>query len=434
MPRDSVKIGLLGKGTVGGGVAALLARSDGLLRERTDIDFVIKRVLVRDPSRKRAVELPPSVFTTAAADVLDDPEIDVVVELIGGIEPARTYITAALQRGKYVVTANKDLMAQHGAELLELARRFNRNIFYEAAVGGGIPLLRPLKHCLVANRIKRIIGIINGTTNYILTRMSQDDMEFDAALAQAQALGFAEADPANDLDGLDAAYKLAILAGLAFHSRIDAGAIFVQGIRDVTRQDIHYARDLGYTVKLLALGERCGCDRVGDTRALRVHPTLVPLDHPLAAVHNEFNAVFLEGDAVGEVMLYGRGAGAAPTASAVLADLVDAARCLRSELENGVMESKFKPEALLPMSALSSRFYLRLLASDRPGVFGALATAFGDEQISLDMIIQKRSEAGVAEIVLVTHQVSEENFSRALKRVTALPAIQPRYSIFRVLS
>ncbi|MEW5785437.1 MAG: homoserine dehydrogenase [Bacillota bacterium] len=432
MPQDTVNLGLLGMGTVGGGAASILARRGALLETKADVQLKIKRVLVRDLSRERAVQLPPEVYTTEPSAVLADPEIDLVVELIGGIEPARTYILEALRRGKYVVTANKDLMARHGAELLEQARHLNRNIFYEASVGGGIPLVRPLKHCLVANRIERIIGIINGTTNYILTRMAQDNIAFSEALAQAQALGFAEADPSSDLEGRDAAYKLAILAGLAFHSRIDLGDIYVQGIGGVTQEDICYARELGYAVKLLALGERHGTAD-GNNLALRVQPTLVPLDHPLAAVLNEFNAVFIEGDAVGEVMFYGRGAGAAPTASAVMADVIDAVRCLRFQMENGVMESKFEPAAVLPVDALISRFYLRLLARDRPGVFAALATAFGDEQVSLDMIIQKRSEGGIAEIVLVTHHVLEERFKRALDRVASLPAIQPHYSVFRVL-
>lgn len=428
MPAEEIKIGMLGMGTVGGGVASLLQNSGSLLGERTGMDLKLERVLVRDKSRRRAVTLPIGLLTDDAAAVLDDPSIHVVVELIGGIEPARTYITQALRQGKYVVTANKDLIALHGAELLELAQQYNRNVFYEAGVGGGIPLVRPLKHCLVANKINRIIGIINGTTNYILTRMDRDDMDFDRALELATSLGYAEEDPASDLDGVDAAYKLAILAGIAFSSRIDPGGFSTCGIRGVTREDIRYARELGYTIKLLAVGEQ-----LEQGLALHVHPSLVPLTHPLAAVLDEFNAIFIEGDAVGEVMFYGRGAGAAPTASAVVADIIDAARCLRSQLENGVIESRFRPAAILPAAEITSQFYLRLLARDIPGVFASLATAFGDEGVSLDMIIQKRSEGGIAEIVLVTHRVSEENFNRSLDRIMKLSTIEPQHSVFRVL-
>jgi homoserine dehydrogenase len=428
MAEDTVKIGMLGMGTVGGGVAALIERNGALLQEKAELKLHLERVLVRDPEKRRAAALPREAFTTDAAAILDDPSIEIVIELIGGIEPARSYISEALQKGKFVVTANKDLMARHGAELLELARRCRRNIFYEASVGGGIPLIRPLKHCLVANRIKRIVGIINGTTNYILTRMAREEMGFQAALAAAQSLGFAEADPASDLEGWDAAYKLAILAGISFNSRIPLEEISVQGIAGVTREDIRYALELGYAIKLVAVGER-----LAEGLALRVHPALVPLAHPLAAVLDEFNAIYVEGDAVGEAMFYGRGAGALPTAGAVLADVVDAARCVRSQLENGVMESRFQSAPLVPVSALVSRFYLRLLAQDRPGVFAGLATAFGDEQVSLDMIIQKSSRDGIAEIVLVTHDVLEERFNRSLARIMRLPPIEPAHSVFRVL-
>lgn len=429
MAGEPVKIGMLGMGTVGSGVASILAEQGGALYDKTQIDLQLQRVLVRDLHRRRSVALPQDLYTTDAEAVLSDPSISLVVELIGGIEPARSYIAAALERGKYVITANKDLMARHGAELLELARRCNRNIFYEASVGGGIPLIRPLKQSLVANRISRIVGIINGTTNYILTRMNDENMPFEEALAKAQSLGFAEADPSSDLEGRDSANKLAILAGLAFNSRIDLTEIHVEGIGGVTPQDLCYARELGYGIKLLAVGEQ-----LKQGLALRVHPALVSLAHPLASVFYEYNAVFVEGDAVGEVMFYGRGAGAMPTASSVLADVVEAARCLRSEVENGYPENSFKAAPILPLDSLTSSFYLRLQVQDRPGVFAALANAFGDEQVSLGLIIQKRSEGGIAEIVLVTHDVLEERFGRALQRILSLPAIEKTHSVFRVLA
>ncbi len=428
-PREMVRIGMLGMGTVGGGVAAIIERSGELLAGKTEIRPVLQRVLVRDIARPRAVELPAQIYTTHPDEVIRDPSIDVIVELMGGIEPARTLISAALQEGKDVVTANKDLMAQHGRELLQLACRAGRHIYYEASVGGGIPLIRPLKHCLVANRITRMIGIINGTTNYILTRMSLDDIGFEEALVRAQELGFAEADPSSDLEGRDAAYKLTILAGIAFGRPVSPDDISFQGIGSVTAADIHYARELGYTIKLLAVGEEKSGGLV-----LRVYPALVPLTHPLASVHDEFNAIFIEGDLIGEAMFYGRGAGALPTASAVVADIIDAVRSRPGPAEIMRYSGADEEIRLLPPSALNSRFYVRLLARDLPGVFGSLATAFGEEGVSLDMIIQKGRINGTAEIVLVTHDVSEESFSRSLEKTLKLPAIQPDPGVFRVLA
>lgn len=428
MSQETLKIGLLGMGTVGGGVASIIERRGDMLRDKSDINLEIERILVRNPGRSRSVELPHDIYTTDPADILENPEIKIVVELIGGIEPARSYIAKALEQGKYVVTANKDLMALKGVELLELARRCGRNILYEASVGGGIPLIRPLKYCLVANDIHRIIGIINGTTNYILTSMTEEKAEFTVALDKARVLGFAEADPTSDLEGLDAANKLAILSRLAFNSSVNLDDIYIQGIRSVTREDICYARELGYAIKLLAVGER-----LEEGLAMRVHPTLVPLDHPLASVRHEYNAIFIEGDAVGEVMFYGRGAGAQPTASSVLADVLEAARHHVSQVGIDIGENNFRNLPALPVTALTARFYFRLLAEDRPGVFAALATAFGEDRVSLDMIIQKRSERGMAEIVLLTHDVLEEQVNRALIRVMDIPAIQKELSIIRVL-
>jgi homoserine dehydrogenase len=426
--KGTVNIGMLGMGTVGGGVASIIEGGGEALAGKTGIELRLRRVLVRDLSRNRAVALPPRIFTNDSAAVIEDPSIDIIVELIGGIEPARTLISAALREKKSVVTANKDLMARYGRELLQLARRQGQNIYYEASVGGGIPLIRPLKRCLVANRIERMIGIINGTTNYILTRMSLEGMDFRGALEKARELGFAEADPSSDLEGRDAAYKLTILAGIAFNCSLSPDDFSVQGIGGVTAADIFYARELGYTIKLLAAAEQKPAGL-----ALGVYPALVPLSHPLATVHDEFNAIFITGDLTGDLMFYGRGAGARPTAGAVVADIVEAVCSLRGVGGAGLppgMERKITP---LPPAALSSRFYVRLLAGDRPGVFGTLATAFGEEGVSLDMIIQKRKANGTAEIVLVTHDVNEERFYRSLEKVIQLPAIEPGPGVFRVL-
>jgi homoserine dehydrogenase len=426
--KETIGVGLLGLGTVGSGVLRVFNRNGASIRQKVGSKIEIRRIAVRDRQRSRDAEVPAELLVDNVNHVLDDPQIDIVVEVMGGVEQARLAVIRALENGKYVVTANKDLMARHGAELLERAKAAERNIFYEASVGGGIPLIRPLKHCLAANRIIRLMGIVNGTTNYILTQMTCAGKELDEALAEAQALGFAEADPSSDVEGRDAAYKLAILSSLAFSSKVKIEDIFVEGITAVRLRDIRYAQELGYAVKLLAIGRD-----TTEGLVLRVHPALIPLAHPLAAVSNEFNAVFVEGDAVGEVMFYGRGAGSLPTASAVCADIIDAARTIRHEVDNGIVEVTFGSRQVMPILRQSSSFYLRLKAKDQPGVFAALATAFGDARVSLDMIIQKRSDAETAEIVLVTHEVEEARFAAALEVIRALPAIRSINSVLRVI-
>jgi len=426
--KDVLRIGFLGLGTVGTGALKILEKNGVEISRKLGLRLEVKRVAVRNLNKLRDTNLAPGIFTDNTDHVVNDPEIDIVVEVMGGVDNARKAITRALENGKFVVTANKDLLAQFGVELLAIAKNQGKNIFYEASVGGGIPLIRPLKHCLAANRIEKVMGIINGTTNYILTKMSCEGREFEEALAEAQEKGFAEADPASDVEGRDAAYKLAILASLAFSSKIDLDDIYVEGIGGVKLRDIRYAQELGYTVKLLAMGE----ETEGRLK-LRVHPTLIPTLHPLAAVANEFNAIFLVGDAVGEVMFYGRGAGSLPTGSAICADIIDAARCINNEVENGIVEATFGRKAVVPIEEQQSRFYLRLKAKDEPGVFAKLATAFGEAEVSLDMIMQKRSEAGTAEIVLVTHGVSEGKFAKAMRALEEVQAIRSINSILRVV-
>ncbi|MBS3900158.1 MAG: homoserine dehydrogenase [Dethiobacter sp.] len=428
MQKDVLRIGFLGLGTVGTGALKILEKNGVEISRKLGLRLEVKRVAVRNLNKLRDTNLAPGIFTDNTDHVVNDPEIDIVVEVMGGVDNARKAITRALENGKFVVTANKDLLAQFGVELLAIAKNQGKNIFYEASVGGGIPLIRPLKHCLAANRIEKVMGIINGTTNYILTKMSCEGREFEEALAEAQEKGFAEADPASDVEGRDAAYKLAILASLAFSSKIDLDDIYVEGIGGVKLRDIRYAQELGYTVKLLAMGE----ETEGRLK-LRVHPTLIPTLHPLAAVANEFNAIFLVGDAVGEVMFYGRGAGSLPTGSAICADIIDAARCINNEVENGIVEATFGRKAVVPIEEQQSRFYLRLKAKDEPGVFAKLATAFGEAEVSLDMIMQKRSEAGTAEIVLVTHGVSEGKFAKAMRALEEVQAIRSINSILRVV-
>lgn len=426
--KDVLKIGMLGLGTVGGGVLQILTQNGEEIRQKLGTQLEVKKIAVRDTKKLRPVAVDPELLTDRVEHVTDDPEIDIIVEVMGGVDGARMAITRALENGKYVITANKDLMAQHGVELLAIAKNQGKNIYYEASVGGGIPLVRPLKQCLAANRILKLMGIINGTTNYILTQMSCAGKEFSEALAEAQAQGFAEADPSSDLEGRDASYKLAILASLAFSSKINMSDIYVEGITEVKLRDIRYAEELGYAVKLLAVGEE-GSDGL----KLRVHPTLIPLKHPLASVANEFNAIFLEGDAVGEVMFFGRGAGSLPTGSAICADIMEAARSIKHQVENGMMEATFGTKAVVPFANQTSRFYLRLKVKDEPGVFAKLATAFGDASVSLDMIIQKRSDAETAEIVLVTHGVGEGNFALAVTALREMTAVRSINSILRVI-
>ncbi|NLM51978.1 MAG: homoserine dehydrogenase [Firmicutes bacterium] len=428
MQKDVIKIGFLGLGTVGGGALQILQQNYREICRKIGAKLEVKRIAVRDVKKTRAPEVDPTLLTDKWEHVVLDPEIDIVVEVMGGVDLARQAILQALENDKFVVTANKDLMAQYGQQLLSIAKKQQKNIFYEASVGGGIPLIRPLKHCLAANRIKKIMGIINGTTNYILTQMAKEGKEYGTALAEAQARGFAEADPSNDVDGWDAAYKLNILAGLAFSGMIAMDDIYVEGVSKVKLRDIRYAQELGYAVKLLAIGAETETGLI-----LRVHPTLIPLNHPLAAVENEFNAIFVEGDAVGEVMFYGRGAGSLPTGSAICADIMEAASAIKYEIKNNVIEANFVPKKVVPMEKQVSRFYLRLKAKNEPGVFAKLATAFGEERVSLDMIIQKRSDEQTAEIVLVTNDVTEGSFNQAMAKIREMPSIQSINSVLRVV-
>jgi homoserine dehydrogenase len=428
MNREVIKVGMLGMGTVGSGVLKVLGQNGSEIKNKLGTRLEVVRIAVRDVDKEREPAVDRALLTDNPDHVTDDPEIDIVVEVMGGVEAARRSVARALSHGKYVVTANKDLMARHGMELLQVAAVNGKNILYEASVGGGIPLIRPLKRCLAANRVISLMGIINGTTNYILTKMSREGREFGEALAEARQLGFAEADPSSDLEGRDAAYKLCILASLAFSSQVDMADIHTEGISEIKLRDIRYAAELGYAVKLLAMAEE-----VEQGLKLRVNPVLIPLNHPLAAVSNEFNGIFIEGDAVGEVMFYGRGAGSLPTASAVCADIMEAARNIKHEVENGIVETTFGRKPVVPMKEQESRFYLRLKAKDQPGVFAQLATAFGNAKVSLDMIIQKRSDAETAEIVLVTHSVTEGNFAEAMSEIRAMSTIKTINSILRVV-
>ncbi len=428
MNRKSIGVGFLGLGTVGSGVQKILQMNREQVTRRAGAEFEVKKILVSDLHKKREVDVNSDLYTSDAEEVLCHPEIDVIIEVMGGVDEAKRYVKEALRNKKYVITANKDLMATYGADLMLLAGEQRRNIYYEASVGGGIPLIRPLKHSLGGNRISRIIGIINGTTNYILSKMSLENMDFETALAEAQEKGFAEKDPSNDLEGIDAGYKLCILTGLAFNSRVSFEDLHVEGINGISKRDIFYARELGFTLKLLAIGEE-----IDGSLATRVHPALIPSTHPLAGVLYENNALYVVGNAVGEVMFFGPGAGSLPTGSSIVADLIDVAHEMRCQDDNSVMELHFQDKKIMDIERLYSAFFLRLQAKDQPGVFASLATTFGDESVSLDMIIQKSSLEGQAEIVLVTHEVEEQSFNRALDRIRGFAYIRKINSIFRVI-
>lgn len=423
-----VRVGILGCGVVGSGTIRTLQENAESIARHCGAPIEIARVLVRDPSRRRDVTLPPGILTTSVEEILGDPLVDTVAELMGGVEPARTYLLRALRAGKHVVTANKELIAKCGEELLTEAASRHLDFHFEGAVAGGIPIIRALKLSLAANRIHTVLGIVNGTTNYILTRMAGEGLDFAAALAAAQQLGYAEADPSADVEGHDAAYKLAILASIAFQSRVPLDQVYREGISGVTDRDIRYARDLGYVIKLVALAR----EREGGALEVRVHPALLPATHPLASVNDVFNAVWVQGSSVGEVMFYGRGAGALPTGSAVAADLMEVARGIARGGSGRVPCTCFHQRPLLPVEEVETNYYVRTETDDRVGVLAAIATEFGKAGVSLESVLQKHGDGDFAEIVWVTHRTRERRLRNALEAIGALPVVRRVASWIRV--
>jgi len=420
-----VRIGLLGCGNVGAALVQLLVSDPDAIAQRTGLRFEVARVAVRNLARQRAVELPEGCLTHDADSVVNDPDIDVVVELIGGIEPARRLVLAALKNGKPVVTANKELLANVGAELFEAAATAGVDLLYEASVAGGIPLIRPLRESLAGENITRVMGIVNGTTNYILTRMTEEGASYGDALSEAQSLGYAERDPTADVEGFDAGAKAAILASIAFGVTVVAGDVYREGISGVTPADIGVARRLGYVVKLLAIAER-----IDGRVAVRVHPAMIPATHPLASVRDSFNAVFIEGEAVGELMLYGRGAGGMPTASAVLGDLVDAAHNRR--MGGSGRTGTLRAGTFLAVDELSSQFYLNLDVVDRPGVLAAVATIFGEHGVSIRSMEQE-GLGDEARLVFITHTAREKDVQATIQGLRHLDAVKRIGSLLRVV-
>ena len=422
-----VHVGLLGFGTVGGGVVQIFQNNAAMMARKPGAELHIKKILVRDLKKPRAVHC-DAALTTDPADILNDPEIQIVVELLGGEEPAHSLMLAALQNGKHVVTANKDVIARHGRELFAAAEQQGVNLLFEASVGGGIPIIRPLKRCLAANRITEVMGIVNGTTNYMLDKMTTDGVDFATVLAEAQAKGYAEADPTADVGGWDAARKIAILASIAFGTRVSLEDVSVEGITRIEPEDIDYGRELDYVVKLLAIAQ----ENEKGVNA-RVHPAFIHKSHPLAAVRDVFNAIFVRGDAVGDTMFYGRGAGALPTASAVCADVMEAARDICFHSSSHILCTCYEEKRIFSIAETESPYYIRLLAEDRPGVMAAIAGAFGSQQVSLNSVIQKRRVGNRAEIVLITYKVNDADLQLAVQTLAGLSVVNKVSTVIRVV-
>ena len=430
---NRIQIGLIGLGTVGTGMVRILQEKAKLLEERLGLSIVLKRIADLDVTSDRGVRVNPEILTQNAADVLEDPEIAIVVELIGGIEPARTFILQAINRGKHIVTANKALLAEHGSEIFRAADENGVDIGFEASVGGGIPIIRALKEGLVANKIQVIFGILNGTSNYILGEMTHRGLPFQEVLKKAQELGYAEANPILDIEGLDTAHKLSILLSLAYGIRVQMTDIYTEGISRIAPMDIEHAKELGYRVKLLAIAKAQG----GVVEA-RVHPTLLPADHLLSTVNGPFNAIFVKGDAVGSTLFYGAGAGMMPTGSAVVSDLVDLCRNIRLGVSRRVPLLAIQPQYLREAEIksirdISSPYYLRFNVVDRPGVLSRISGILGDSDISIASVIQKgnRPDKPVF-IYMLTHQAREKNIQKALQEIDRLPVILDRTMLIRI--
>ncbi|TBL81615.1 homoserine dehydrogenase [Paenibacillus thalictri] len=423
-----IKVGLLGLGTVGTGVVRIVENHQEDLVSQTGTPIEIAKILVQDPSKQRNVAIHPDKLTDNPREILENEEIDVIVEVMGGIDPAKTYILEALERGKHIVTANKDLMALYGREILAKASEKGCDVFYEASVAGGIPIIRTLIEGFSSDRITKIMGIVNGTTNYILTKMSQEGAAYDDVLKEAQALGYAEADPTSDVEGLDAARKMTILSTLGFRSNVDLADVSVKGISQVSKEDIAYGKQLGYEVKLLGIAER-----QDDYISIGVQPTMVKKSHPLASVNGVFNAVYVYGEAVGETMFYGPGAGEMPTATSVVSDLVAVVRNLK--LNNGGRKSfgTYKEKKLKTDEQILSKNYILLHVADRAGVLAQITQVFAEYEVSLESVLQHPNKNNPkAEIIIITHEANQASMKKVLKKFEQLDVVDSIKSVYRV--
>jgi homoserine dehydrogenase len=427
-----INVGLIGFGTVGTGVVRLLNENAGLISEKIGARLVLKKIADLDTTSDRGVLLPAGVLTADVNEILADPEIAIVIELIGGYEPAKTFVLKAIAAGKHIVTANKALLAMHGDEIYSKAAEQGVEILYEAAVGGGIPVLAAIKGNMAANRFTTILGILNGTCNYILTRMTKEGLDFGDVLKVAQELGYAEADPTFDIEGIDTAHKLALLLALCFGTKVNFADIYTEGITSISAIDINFASQFGYRIKLLAIGKRDG-----ERLEARVHPTMIPVHYPMADVDGAFNAIRLTGDFVGPVMLYGRGAGMEPTASAVVGDLIDISRNILAGIGKRVSARGFMDGAVVslpikPIGEIISRYYLRFSAVDQPGVLAAIAGALGTNGISIESMIQTGRSGDHVPIVIITHEAKEHDITAALAEIDGFALIKGKSCFIRI--
>ncbi len=434
MDSSSVSVGLLGWGTVGTGVSKILVNQNELISQNAGVRLRLAKIAKRTlPASSDGFRLPSECFTTKPAEVIDDPDIDIVVELIGGVTDARRFIVQAIQNGKHVVTANKALLAEHGFELFQLASKMKVSLNFEASTAGGIPIIKTLKESFAANRIESIYGIINGTCNYILTQMHEEGADFDEVLREAQTLGYAEADPMLDIEGIDAAQKLTLLTALAYGFNIPLRGIYTEGVTKITQKEIQHAHELGYVIKLLAIAKR----NRGKIEA-RVHPTMVPVRSMLANVGGAFNTVCVIGDAVGPTLFYGQGAGEMPTASAVVADIIDSAKSIcghtDAHVPRGWLSESQSDVSACPIDAIETRYSVRLMALDQPGVLAQVSSIFSAHNISIASLIQKeRHETdGTASIVMVTHEAVEKDMQAAMQKIDALDTIKRTSQLIRI--
>lgn len=431
--RDKINIGIIGFGTVGSGVVRILQRNEELIRRRLGATLHIKKIADLDLSRDRGVKLEKGVITKEAKDILNDPSIDIVAELIGGYEPARTYILEAFSKGKHVVTANKALLALHGEEIFQSAQKNNVDLGFEGSVGGGIPILRAIKEGLSADSIQSIYGIINGTSNYILTKMTQEKRGFDEVLFEAKGLGYAEADPTLDVEGIDSAHKLAILTTLSFGTPVKFDEIYTEGITKVTPLDIEFAKEFGYKIKLLAIAKLDN----GEIEA-RVHPTMVPEEYLISTVDGVYNAIYVVGDGVGDVLFYGRGAGDMPTGSAVVGDIIDISRNIIKGATGRVPVASYNVDArkrlrIKKMEEILSLYYMRFMVEDRPGVLSKISGVLGKYDISISAVLQKgRKKDEAVPVVIMTHMAQEKNVRRALEEINVMPFVSEKTTLIRV--
>jgi homoserine dehydrogenase len=433
MQKTQLNVGLLGFGTIGTGVVKVFQQNADLIRQRTGVEMRLTRIADLDITSDRGVTLPEGVLTTDADAVLTDPDIDIVIELIGGYKPALQFILKAIENGKHIVTANKALMAVHGREIIEAASRAKVDVMFEAAVAGGIPVISAIKENLCANRFSTVLGILNGTCNFILTKMTNEGSDFAPVLAEAQQLGYAEADPTFDIEGVDTAHKIALLSAICFGTRIDFDQVYVEGITKISALDIDFANQMGYKIKLLAIGKQCD-----GAVEVRVHPTMIPKSYQLAEVDGVFNAVRLSGDFLGPAMLYGSGAGMEATASAVMGDVMAIGRCVCAGTPGrtpimGYCQDQIVDQPLRPMSELSSQYYLRFTTLDRTGVLAQISTILGQHDISIQSMIQPETHAADSvPIVLMTHQAKEADINNALREIDQLAIVQEPTRLIRV--